>query len=350
MAKKKGSKVKEAIKKGIEVLSSGKKSIDERNETITVRVHVDTSCPRELALATKDALVPQRSGGIVNVCDLTIPTGSTYPDVAIVLIGQRDAASLVSTYAYAGIPVLMIGECALDMPDLSLSEEAAAYVSGLAVSDAAELPEALGEWLVKQVDNRIALSANFVCCRHDTVERLVTRCSLENAAVGAVSLIPRSDFPIMTANQASMALDISAAYGKDADVSRLFELAAVVALGYCYRSLARTSASIMPNIEHVLKAGVGYAGTYVTGNALRLRFELEDRLENKNKGASVTPSIARLGAPHAHATSVPFASTSADSQEEPVSIPVEVPMATEAASSDDDLSDDNYVVIDEAHA
>ena len=38
---------------------------------------------------------------------------------------------------------------------------------------------------------------------------VITACAIQNATVGAINLIPGSDLPIMTANQAKLALDIA---------------------------------------------------------------------------------------------------------------------------------------------
>ncbi|QOY59887.1 hypothetical protein [Thermophilibacter immobilis] len=260
-----------------EVLSSGKDAFRGQDEAIVVRVHVDPTCPRELALAVKGSLVAERPGGVVEVRGLVgAPALDPAPDVALVLVGSSDVSSLVASYARAGVFVGLVVEGALDAPDLGLDERSSARVGVVAASSASALTDKLGAWLASVSDKRLALAANFAFCRRAVVDALVRRCALENAAVGAVSLVPGSDLPLMCANQATLALDIAAAYGRALAPARAVELAGVVGAGFAYRAVARTALELIPGLGGALKAGVGYSGTLLTGHALRLRFEAAD--------------------------------------------------------------------------
>lgn len=99
---------------------------------------------------------------------------------------------------------------------------------------------------------------------------------MENAAVGAVTLIPGSDMAIMTANQAKLALDIAVAYGRGLDPSRALELAGVVGAGFGYRALARAVSRLAPGLGWAFKGAMGYVGTVATARALQVRFDFED--------------------------------------------------------------------------
>ena len=270
------SAARQAWGKAKEVLSSGRDYQRERDEVVRVRVHVDVSCPRDLALATKEALLPERANVLVEVMGLGLPAGCEPPDAAVVVVGEADAAPLICAYALSDVPVGVVCESPLDLPPLDLADEDALRVRALAASDPATLAPTLGEWLVAEAGHDIALAAGLSCCRAPVVDRLVMRCALKNAAVGAVSLIPGSDFPVMTTSQASLALGIAAAYGQGMSWSRAVEIAGVVAAGLGYRSLARSAAGLVPSVEHIVKAGVAWGGTYLTASVLRLRFELGD--------------------------------------------------------------------------
>ena len=119
--------------------------------------------------------------------------------------------------------------------------------------------------------------------------------------MGAVSLVPGSDLPIMCANQAMLALDIAAAYGRDVSLERAAELAGVLGAGFAWRALARTLVGLVPGIGGLLKAGVGYGGTVATGRALRLRLELEDGTVEipgpEPRPAETAPARASFSAP-----------------------------------------------------
>lgn len=272
MASKKGS-----AGRILEVLSSGRGSLRGRDERIVVRVHVDPTCPADVARAVKSALVPVRSGAVVEVVGLDEPVeGLEAPDVVLVLVGEGDCRPLVSAYARSGVGVAMVVEGALDAPRVELPGQAEGLVGIVASSDPVALPGQLAAWLASATDKRLALAAGFPFCRRAVADALVSRCALENAVVGAVTLIPGSDFPVMTANQAKLALDLAAAYGRDIEPARAAELAAVLAGGLAWRGVARALLGTIPGVGALLKAGVGYGGTMATGNALRLRLELED--------------------------------------------------------------------------
>lgn len=260
----------------LEVLSSGRGSFAARDERVVVRVHVDPACPREVARFVRGALLAERPGGIVEVRGMELPNrGEEAPDLVLALVGEG-GEQVVCSYARAGVPVCVVVEGALDAPRLELPEQAAALVSVVAASSEGALSEKLAAWMAGIVDKRLALAANFPFCRRAVTDALVARCAVENAAVGAVSLVPGSDLPIMCANQAMLALDIAAAYGRDVSLERAAELVGVVGAGFAWRALARTLVGLVPGIGGLLKAGVGYGGTVACGRALRLRLELED--------------------------------------------------------------------------
>lgn len=261
----------------LEVLSSGRSSFRGRDERVEIRVHVGAGCPRDLALAVKQALLPERENVVVEVLGLApVPASAGAVDAVVVIPDVGGGEGVVSAYARSGVPVCVLVETVLDAPRLELPDQAAALVEVVAVSDAAVTPERLASWLVGTVDSPLALAAGLPFCRGAVADRLIARCAAENAFVGAVSLIPGSDLPIMTANQAKLALDMAAAYGCEIDLSRAAELAGVVGAGLVYRSVARTLVGLVPGVGALLKAGVGYGGTVATGSALRLRFETGD--------------------------------------------------------------------------
>lgn len=265
-----------------DVVGSGRAALKGRDERVVLHVLVDADCPRELASALRDSLVAQRRGGVVEVASLPgpLPEGDV-PDAALVLVGSSRLDDVVASYARSGVPVALIVEGALDVPRFDLPEQASALVGVVAASSPESLPEKLSQWLVASTNKDIALAANFPFCRNAVVDALVARCAVENAAVGAISLIPGSDLPVMTASQAKLALDIAAAYGRGVEAARAAEIAGVIGAGLMWRSVARTLVSLVPGIGALLKAGVAFGGTMAIGNAVRLRFEAEDRASGR---------------------------------------------------------------------
>lgn len=259
----------------VDVALSGKSSTDAMDEAVRIRVHVGRGADRALACAVRDALAAERAGGFVEVLPLAAPpAGSLEPDAALLVAGPGEpgCAPLARFYASSGVPVAFVCETALDAPDPGLPPELAGYWSAVAASEPGHVPAKLGEWLAGKVGARIALAANFPCCRPAVVRSLILSCALENAAVGAVEFIPGADFPVMTASQAKLALDIAAAHGQGLSPARAAELAGVLGAGLAYRAGARAALGLVPGLGWALKAGVGLAGTVATGRAVEARF------------------------------------------------------------------------------
>lgn len=259
----------------VDVAMSGKSSADAMDEPVRIRVHVGRGADRALACAVRDALSAERPGGAVEVLPLAAPPAGTLDPDAVVLVagpGEPGCAPLARFYAGAGIPVGFVCETALDAPDPGLPPELAGSFSAVAASEPGHVPAKLGEWLAAHVGARIALAANFACCRPAVVRSLIASCALENAAVGAAEFIPGADFPVMCASQAKLALDIAAAHGEGLSPARAAELAGVFGAGLAYRAGARTALGLVPGLGWALKAGVGALGTVATGRAVEARF------------------------------------------------------------------------------
>lgn len=263
----------------LEVAGAGKDACEGGSQTVRLWVRVSSGAPRGLVLAVKEALVAREASGIVDVrpVDASAPD-DVAPDAVIVVCGGQVSveAALAIDAARRGVPVALVAESAVEVPDVELPEEAAPFLEVLACADALALVPRLGTWLVSATDKGLALASNFPFCRPAEVDLLVRRCAMENAAVGAVTLIPGSDMAIMTANQAKLALDIAVAYGRGLDPSRALELAGVVGAGFGYRALARAVSRLAPGLGWAFKGAMGYVGTVATARALQVRFDFED--------------------------------------------------------------------------
>ena len=257
-----------------DVASAGRESLDAMDGEVHVRVRVGAFCDRSLALAAKDALTARRAGGIVEVMGLAGAVASaSNPDAVIVLVGpgEQGVFDIASRCASAGVPCGIVAESALDVPSLgSFGDGAPALISA---SDPSALAPKLAGWLARSVPSPVTLAANFPFCRDAAVGLLTSRCAAENAAVGAIPLIPGSDYPIMCINQAKLALDIAACYGRGVELSRMVEVGGVLGAGLAYRSIARFFAGLVPGLGWALKAGMGYAGTVATAKAVQARFD-----------------------------------------------------------------------------
>ena len=151
------------------------------------------------------------------------------------------------------------------------------------------------------------------------MSEVVGSCALENAAVGAVQIIPGADFPIMCVNQIRLALDIAACHGQPISVERLADIGGVFGVGLLYRYVARTLVGLVPGVGWLLKGAVGYAGTVATGQALSLRFNpdapsprqgverVRDTITQLSRSAADVARVARGEARPAPAATEPAA-------------------------------------------
>ena len=259
----------------VEVFNSGRSSADEADQGISVIICVDRAAAPELVAVVREAFLAEKSGGSVAISALgedMVPAG--LPDAAIVVSGGTDelTAPAVRELASRGCPVAVVCESALMAPDVPSPVDGSQLYDAIASSDPRDLSDKLARWLVSASDKHLAFAANFPFCRDAEVDKLINAVAVQNAAVGAVTIIPGADMPVMTANQAKLALDISAAYGKPLDPARVPELLGVLGAGFGYRAVARQLLGLVPGLGVVLKAGVGYAGTVATGRAIQTRF------------------------------------------------------------------------------
>lgn len=268
------------IDKIMEVVGAGREADKGYNEPIAVAVWVDPGAPQALLQTLRDCLLPEQPTGLVEVHDLhdRFLEREDPTDVAVVVPGScGDAArEVVRSFAHNGTPVAVVVESAVEAPDFGLEQDSASLVGVVAASDDSHMKSKLADWLVGATPKGIAFAANFPFCRDAEVTALVRRCAVSNAAVGAVDLVHGADMPVMTANQAKLALDVAAAYGHGMELARLPEIAGVVVAGVAYRWAARGLCEVVPGLGALVRSAAGYLGTTATGRAVQLRFDLAD--------------------------------------------------------------------------
>lgn len=138
----------------------------------------------------------------------------------------------------------------------------------------AAFEERMGKWVVAVCrDKRLALAIAFPFMRRALATDAVLATSLQNAGIGLVPLIPGADLPIMTLNQAKMALQIAAAYGYEMDKDRIKELLTVVGGAYACRALSRQLLEFVPFLGFIIRPGIAYGGTAAMGYAIIEYFE-----------------------------------------------------------------------------
>lgn len=305
------------------VVSAGRASESQRTAEVAVLLLVDPTAAPERALALKHAFVPELGTSVVRVGGLDRAlVASRRFDAAVVLAGADAAGSqaIAEEVARCGCPVALVVESSLDVRRPQLPETVAALIDVISVASADALASRIATWIVAAAaEKRIALAANFPFCRKAAVSEVVGSCALENAAVGAVQIIPGADFPIMCVNQIRLALDIAACHGQPISVERLADIGGVFGVGLLYRYVARTLVGLVPGVGWLLKGAVGYAGTVATGQALSLRFNpdapsprqgverVRDTITQLSRSAADVARVARGEARPAPAATEPAA-------------------------------------------
>src|SRR5438477_483720 len=139
-----------------------------------------------------------------------------------------------------------------------------------------------GELVAACVGAEIALGAALPVFRPTVAAKLTLDCAVTCLKVAGASAladhVPLLGFVLggiasagdtiaITGLQIDMLLKISAAYGKKAELARVFELLPVIGGGYGWRALARELSGFIPVPGIAVEAGIAYAGTLGVGQA-----------------------------------------------------------------------------------
>lgn len=250
-----------------------KKARQKTAEVVHVAVYVDASAPREVVGWVRDALVPERDSALVDV-ELVPETGivrvHSGSTLAIVVAGGDSAVlrDLVAGFAEDGLPVAVVAVRELDAPDLEGRIPEDAQVALIAATSEDALRSKLASWIVTVLPEDLTLASNFEFVRRAKADQLISTCATENVLVGAVAIGSGAQMPIMTANQARLALNLSSIYGTDVLAQQVPAVLGVAAGGYAYRGISRLALKALPNLGPLVRAAIAFGGTVLTGKVL----------------------------------------------------------------------------------
>ena len=137
---------------------------------------------------------------------------------------------------------------------------------GVEVAVGRRLP-ALREAVATKLTRDAASSALKIAAASAVVDKL----PLLGMVLGAV--VTAGDMVAITGIQVVLAMQVGAAYGKDPDMQRVWELLPVVGGGLGWRALYRELAGFVPVAGIAIKGAIAYAGTIVVGEGIGFFYE-----------------------------------------------------------------------------
>jgi uncharacterized protein (DUF697 family) len=262
---------------------------------------------RALLLSGHEDAVPPEAAACLETIRLDAPLVTNPNEVrAIVFLGRPGDA------AGADIDALSV----LRVPILALTVNPGAQSDG---PPAPPAPGAWAEYVVPAIGREtlrgrffphlvecasgveIAVGRNLPALR-DTVAAKLTRDAANNAlkvalASAVVDHIPlvgvvlgafasAGDMVAITGIQVMLMLHIEAAYGRDPDLQRTWQLLPVIGGGFGWRALARELAGFVPVAGIAIKGAIAYAGTIVVGEGVTF-FHEQGRYMTKGQAASL---------------------------------------------------------------
>ncbi len=267
----------------VDLLGEGRRAQRRRSASLRVLVGVSAEADEELARSLRLALMPEQPG-----CDVIplplgeLPVALAAPADLVVILPDKSGEL---AYACARVAAAQKTRCCvvvdsvLESRDAELGEGSSVRYL-VAATPAAALSQ-LAAWVVSACpESGTALAASFPFLRGERAKELIGSCALQNAAIGAVDLMPGADLPVMVMNQLKMSLELSASYGRGLGVEQLADLAVVVAASLASRGVARRLCRLAPGLSWVIRGGVGYAGTYLVGKGLSSCYAGSDRLSS----------------------------------------------------------------------
>ena len=262
-----------------------------REVTLSLSVYIDDSAPAELIAHVRNVFASSSPHVRLTVTYLGkefIPHPTD--DLAVIVAGESaEVGASAQAIRSVGVPVMVATTSPTKVNGIAASKGAPipdGDVAAPAVEEGAEEPiefteeaafalnERMGAWIASVCyDKRLALAIAFPFMRRALARESVQITALENAGLGLIPFIPGADLPLMTLNQAKMALQIAAAYGNEMSVERIKELAVVIGGAYLSRALARELIEFVPILGFAIRTGVAYASTSAMGYAIIEYFE-----------------------------------------------------------------------------
>ena len=282
------------VRKPFRFLLCGDPALVSELRTLLLSGHNDGSIPLDAA-ACLETIDPSRP----------LPTATSEVRVVIFLGRRGDSeGAYLDPLKTLRVPILAITVDPVGTPSGPSSLPAAASIGEYVVH--ALTREALrGRVFAHVVDAskgvEIAVGRRLPALR-ETVAAKLTRDAANNAlkvalASAVVDHIPvvgivlgafasAGDMVAITGIQMMLLLHIQAAYGRDPDVQRMWQLLPVIGGGFGWRTLARELVGFVPVAGIAIKGAIAYAGTIVVGEGVTFYLEHGQHM-NKSQAKQV---------------------------------------------------------------
>ncbi len=254
------------------VVNMGREAEESMEEGIHISVYVDPTCSRWLALAVRDALVPERDA-VVDALPLTQSPAVLGTDVGIIVAGHSEDAIRGAIRSFVAVRqhVIVVAESSLDIPDTPLPAKLEQFAASAVASEKGPLLERFANALIDSTEKDVSCAANFAFCRDVATARLVSKVAARNALMSVADFIPGANM-LLTMNQVNLGFDIAATYGHGLSIGRIPEIITIIAAGIVYRDAARLITRFVPALGILIRVGMAYGGTLVTGRMLSSHF------------------------------------------------------------------------------
>ncbi len=259
---------------------------------------------RGLLLRGHDQPVPPEASACLETLRLDAPLQTNWQEVrAIIFLGRKGdlASAQLSRLSGARVPIFALTVDPQARPSGPATTPSRGEWSEYVVPEIAAVP-LRPTFFTHLVDS--AKGAEIAVGRHlpvlrETVAAKLTRDAANSAlkvalasavvdhipilglALGAVA--SAGDMVAITGIQVMLMLHIEAAYGRDPDLQRTWQLLPVIGGGFGWRTLARELSGFIPVAGLAIKGAIAYAGTIVVGEGVTFFLE---------HGHAMTPSQA----------------------------------------------------------
>lgn len=282
------------------VKDTAEKVKKDREEIININVYLDKTCNSDMIGSIKDFLCVTEEGINVKYYDLAEKKLhlDNRPFFAIIFAGKDKYSSLsyeallskgVSTAILCIDPNYFV-DVAVEN-DVSIFREdllCPSYDTYTWITEEGEsiidfndynkhmddsIKDKLINWLyVFSEDKSVSFATKFPFLRSHIANNIISECAIENAAIGAIPILPSADMPLMTLNQVRMLLQLAAIYGYEVNEDRVLDILVIVASAFGLKYVSNSVKNYSPIPGFIVDCGVGLTGTALLGGIAKEYF------------------------------------------------------------------------------